>query len=126
MVENNPDVKVRVRETGNMRFFELSTEHGYLDATLHAITGWFGIAGISVEVDYRGRGIAKTLLRQALYVAETQDARLIYAAAISRESIDAMRSVFGDEAVQIDEIGTYTPPGEPDRYDASAYLSVNL
>lgn len=126
MAENNPDIKVRARQTGNMRFFELSTEHGSLDATLHAITGWFGIANVVVDVDYRGRGIAKSLLRQALSVAEAHDARLIYASVISRESIDAMRSVFGDEAVQVDEMGTYTPSDEPDRYDASACLSVHL
>lgn len=126
MAENNPDIIVRTREAGNTRFFELLTDHGSLDATLHSITRWFGISGIQVDVDYRGRGIAKTLLRQALYIAETQDARLIYAAVVSRESIDAMRSVFGDGAVQVDEIGTYTPYGEPDRYDASAHLSLNL
>jgi len=104
----------------------LKADHGSLEATFRPEVGWFGIANLDVDKSHRRQGIGKALLRYAFSEAEELDARLIHAAILSRECLDAMRTVFGEEAIIADEEGTYTADNEFDRYDTKAILKLKL
>lgn len=106
--------------------YELSTPVGFVEASRDERAGWFGIANLQVEPQSQRRGVAKDLLRRVLDVAKEDKAQLVYAGIVSRECIDAMRSVFGGSAVTVGEMGSYTQAGQPPRQDASASLSYKI
>jgi GNAT superfamily N-acetyltransferase len=93
--------------SANQRLYFYACKQGSLDATYNQINRWFGIANIDVDVEFRRQGIGKLLLRSALATAQEVDARFIHAAIISRECLDAMESVFGLDALVIQERGMY-------------------
>lgn len=85
-------------------------------------TRWFGIANFDVEKEHRRRGIGKTLLREALNFANDLDARLIHAAIISREYLDAMTQVFGEETINVAELGGYEDDPQPNKSTRASLL----
>lgn len=106
--------------------YAFTAEHGILDATFRPNPGDFCIANVDVDLEHRHRGIGKALVCSALEEAQRLDARSVYAALISRESIALMTSVFGEEAVTIGHLGTFTPKGYPVKRDADAVLLLKL
>jgi GNAT superfamily N-acetyltransferase len=103
-----------VKYHGNRMVYEFETTHGMLDSVLDPAIGWLGIANIDVERGHRRQGIGKALLRAALEFAQEQDVRYVHAAIISRECLDAMVSVFGEDALQIKNTGSYEEEGSAD------------
>lgn len=111
---------------GGSRTFTLQTDHGQLLATYEPLIGMFSISRVDVEPDSRRRGIAKALLSTALHVAEECEAQEIFASITSRESINAITSVFGEDSVHVMNLGTYAPETKPGYHDASAVLLHKL
>lgn len=106
--------------------YTITTQHGSLDATFRPNVEWFCVANVDVERAHRRQGIAKLLLQVALEKARQDGAKLVYSAVTSRECLEAMKTVFGEEAISIEREGTYTPKGEPERHDTAAYLGLYL
>jgi GNAT superfamily N-acetyltransferase len=87
--------------------YEFQTEHGYLDASYDLSTNHFGIKMVHVESSHQRQGIGKELLQAALQQARQTDARYIVGLVISRECLDAMQAVFGEEALIVKSLGFY-------------------
>ena len=87
--------------------FEISLPHGILVASYYPDIGKMLIASVDVDKNFRRRGIGKQLLELAKIQAAELGAPAIIAAITSRESVDAMISVFGEAAVTINSIGKY-------------------
>lgn len=88
----------------------------------------YRIESIHVHPDFRRLGIGKSLLYLAKQQAMELGAATITAAIISRECIDAARTVFGKEALIIQKEGGYHAPegNRADVFDAQAALIFNL
>ena len=121
---DKPKIEIASETVGTNVLYTFTTEHGFLDASHQPTVGWFGIANVDVEPPFRRRGIGKALISCAFERA--LDAKMIYAAILSRECLDAMASVFGQEAVSIQELGSYTPADQPDNYNTHASLFLEL
>ena len=122
MTESHPEYQVNRRlyiARGNSDYYELTVDHGYADVTFEKSTRWLGVANIIVEPEFRRQGRAKAMLGHVAMMADELDAKLIFAAIISRESIDAFVSVFGKSAVDIECMGDYD-----NSYSASATLML--
>ena len=115
MTEHN---RIEVEPSGfnGSKFFELVTEHGSADLTLNT-AGWLWVSNIDVDVYHRRSGIGRRLLEKTLEIAIEQQARVIGAALISRESIVLFGNVFGEENLSIQRLGEFTDEhglgGEP-------------
>ncbi len=106
--------------------YDLTYPHGLLQASYDQTPRWFCIANIDVEEDFRRQGIGKLLLRRSVSLAEEVGAQLIYAAIVSRESLDMMTSVFGEEAVKIRQVGSYAPHADNPEDKTGAMLWYEL
>lgn len=89
----------------------ITTESGAIDAVYHTADRRYAIANFDVVANARRRGIGKELLRASKQHACELGARIIFAAIISRECLDAMQTVFGEENVYVGELGDYAPEG---------------
>ena len=123
---------VTITETERERFtqFDITAEHGELNAMLFPAGSSYdrrtlSIVSIDTDTGYTRNGIGKMLLRTSLEIAQGHEAEEITSLLITRECIHAMRSVFGDEAVNISRLGTY---GKNDQYnfDAVAVLQYEV
>ena len=106
--------------------YEMRCDNGELDATYDSEIRWFNIANLDVGLRHRRNGIGKLLLRESLVLAEELDAKLIYAIIISRECLDAMRSVFGDKWISVHNEGSYAAEENFGIDRASAILHRDL
>jgi|GEM_PF-3590601 len=109
--------------------YHLSSEQGAIEATFHPEWQSYMIANFDVHPDYRGQGIGKLLLRASLEHAQELGARHIIAGIISRECLDAMRRVFGDESISVAHVGEYCPKGQLEvahEHRTDAYLYHHL
>lgn len=91
--------------------YRITTEAGAIDAVHHPSEMRYTIANFDVYLQRR-RGIGKELLRASRNHAKTLGAKVIFAAIISRECLDAMKAVFGEDAVHVSELGDYASEGE--------------
>jgi len=116
------------RENSGTRsqLYTLEDDKSLIDVTFDPLTRWLCIANVDVKPQYRRQGLAKIMLLEAVNLAEGLDATLIYSAIISRECLEAMESVFEQDAIRIVNRGTYTLPGERERYDANAILRIDI
>lgn len=80
---------------------------GLLEAGFKQQERRFTIYSLDIDESFRCRGIGKGLLRAAWATAEELDARYITALITSRESLQAMRSVFGKENIRVREEGFF-------------------
>lgn len=103
--------------------FEVTLPHGDLIANYHPSLGTMIITSYDVAANFRNAGIGKNLLRIANYHAEQLGAKAIWAHLTSRESVDAMTSVFGEKAVTVKHLGLYNqdrlPPHRQTGTDAT-------
>ena len=101
---------------------------GGAENTYRSDAGLYCVANLDVAQDKRRQGIGKLLLEASHTHALKVGARAIYGAIISRECLDAMRSVFGTESVTIDLLGSYAAEGEdyPKANPTSATLFLPL
>ena len=115
MTERNR-IEVESSKFNGSKFFDLVTEHGRADLTLNT-AGWLWVSNIDVDVNHRRKGIGKSLLEKTREIAIEQQARVICAALISRESIVLFGNVFGEENLTIHKLGEFTDEqglgGEP-------------
>lgn len=88
-------------------YFEAECEFGYVTSSHHPNSPYFLISDIEVKPEAREQGIGKGLLRLTLAEALKTDADFIIASIISKECLDAMRAVFGEASIKVDEEGTY-------------------
>ena len=110
----------------NSDIYRISTELGGIDAVYHPKELRYTIANIDVY-SHRRRGVGKELLRVSQSHARELGARVIFAAIISRECLDAMTSVFGEEFIYTSQVGTYAPAGaDYGKVPTSAVLHVVL
>lgn len=112
-----------------MRYPEIVFSHEYGHATTH-----FDTDANSVRIDWievarteRRRGVGKTMLRAIDALAKELEVQTITATIISRESLEAMRHVFGDENLRVRQQGDFVPMGftsSDDIHRTSATLRV--
>jgi len=123
---------VTITETERKRStqFDIAVEHGELNAMLFPASASYerrtlNILSIETDPKFTQRGIGKLLLRTSLELAHERQADEITSFMITRECIHAMRSVFGDEAMTIEQLGTF---GDEDEYnfDAKAILHYEV
>lgn len=106
--------------------FSLKNPYGYLISHYTPEDGRYDLIDLEVERRQRGRGIGKLLLREADVHARMLQARVMTASIISRECLDAMTSVYGEEHIQVRDVGQYQPEDETDIYTTNATLYRRL
>lgn len=115
MTERNR-IEVESSEFNKSKFFYLVTEHGSADLTLNT-AGWLWVSNIDVDVNHRRNGIGRSLLEKTREIAVEQQARVICAALISRESVVLFGNFFGEENLSVFKLGEFTDEhglgGEP-------------
>lgn len=90
-------------------FFHITTEHGAIEVIYRENIGQYMIANF--DVGKPRQGIGKELLRASLRHAQELKASYMVAAIISRECLQSMMSIFGEEAVEVYEPGSYGESG---------------
>lgn len=86
----------------------IDTGQGYLRARQFNTTGHYEIQDYLIYLHYRGKGYGKEMLKIADYHARLLGASAITAPHITtRESLDALKSVFGVDSVSIKSLGGY-------------------
>lgn len=114
-------------EWAGERLFVISSELGYLAGSFDPPTGYFYISDLEVRpVKARGHGVGKKLLEASKEEARRAGAKYMWAIIMSREALDAMTSVFGDESVRVDRVGEYADPttGEPVPPEKATHASL--
>jgi GNAT superfamily N-acetyltransferase len=86
---------------------EILLPHGFLTASFHPAIGPLLITNYQVDANFRKAGIGKNLLRAAHHQAVALGATAVWAHMTSRESVDAITSVFGEAAVSVGALGYY-------------------
>ena len=89
-----------------------NTEGGEADSIFRSDIRLFTITNIDVLPEHRRQGIGKVILENMKAHARELGAVTIMSAILSRECLDAMVSVFGDEYINVAEEGTYHSPEE--------------
>ncbi len=95
------------RLTATSDLYELESAAGKIDAVYHTDEMRYTIANFDVDSDKRRQGIGKHLLKASQEHARELGAKVIFSAIISRECLDAMTRVFGEESVLVAEVGEY-------------------
>jgi hypothetical protein len=104
---------------------------------LHRLTGgemvvqWIESVGLyhitDIDVSLPRRGIGRRLLRSGQEQATNLGARSIVAAIISRECLESMVMVFGQEHISVEKLGDFVPEDEVKAFTrTSALLYVPL
>jgi ribosomal protein S18 acetylase RimI-like enzyme len=98
---------------------------GTLEAVFLPDERRYDICDISVVDEYMGLGIAKAMLRIARQQAISLGAKSIGAAIVSREALDAIRSVFGEDSLDVRAEGSYMTTEEREAGDFHTYAFLN-
>lgn len=106
--ENNIERRL-VLDDEDLPVIEFSYGHGIGEARAYISpqTSRLNIDTIKVHHRARNQGIGKAILRSIKNLAHETDIHIVTATIISRESIDSMTSVFGEDAVVIRKRGEY-------------------
>lgn len=109
---NSAEVTVKWFDYTSVR---IDYEGGYLSASLGKLgdPANFYIEYTRVPADKGRQGIGRTLLRLALQVAAEQQAAKVTAYITSRECLENMRMVFGEESLEVMREGEYQTPELP-------------
>lgn len=128
MTTHIPEITIHHESTyGTADIYHLVTEKGGVEAVYHTDERRYTIANFDVDVKARRRGIGKELLRASQTHARELGAKVVFAVIISRECLDAMRSVFGEESVFVAEEGGYdSGEGAEPKARTSAVLEVRF
>ena len=113
MKTEKPRVDIRYDTTfrsGDL--YLLTTKYGGIDALYNKDTKHYTIANFDVDRSARREGIGKNLLDTSKIHARELGAEIIKAAIISRECLDAMSAIFGEDSIIIDQKGEYAPIGQ--------------
>jgi hypothetical protein len=94
---------------GDKQIYHIQSSYGGVEVIFTPDDRIYQIANFDVSERRQGHG--KNLLRTSAEHAEALGARAVIAAIISRECLDAMSSVFGQEHIEIDALGEYAPGG---------------
>lgn len=105
--------------------YAFDTDHGSMLTTFRTIPRMYYIVLLGVDQGHQRRGIGKSLLRAGLAHAEELDASRIHSKIVSRECLDAMRSVFSD-AVTVEQLGDYRDKEDYPKHATSATLHYEL
>jgi GNAT superfamily N-acetyltransferase len=109
--------------------YHITTAFGGLETTYRTNCGWYQLVNLDVDPDHRRQGIGKGLLMTGLEHARKLNATKVIASIISRECLDAMTSVFGEEHIDICKKGDYAEPGTDsnhfDKTEAVLYLELS-
>lgn len=119
---------ITTEEWPTFRIYKVSLPHGRAYCTYDANSGCFKIDDLEVDVDptFRRQGTGTRLVEEARTLAGFLGARSIYASIVSREAVDTFTKVFGEDAIRIARLGTYSQPYEDSPYDALATLEVEV
>ena len=115
MSEFESDLEIAITLNAHINeatLYTISTDGGNIDAAYREIGELYTIANFDVLSDRRRRGVGKELLRASQAHARELGAKVIFAAIISRECLDAMNTVFGEESIRVSILGTYAPEGK--------------
>jgi GNAT superfamily N-acetyltransferase len=109
------------------RLVEIVHEHGSAIVSYDIKSKRFLINTLDVEAGYRRQGIGKNMLAYSKDIATKMGAQIVSALIISRESLDAMTAVFGEEAIDIESAGRYElpdtdAPARPDEHTVATLL----
>jgi GNAT superfamily N-acetyltransferase len=113
--------------TSCTEYFDFEVPHGSMNTIFLPGARFYVIDNIDVEQPHRRQGIGKMMLRGALEHATEIHADLIISAVVSRECLQAMRGVFGPEALEIEKEGIFGMNEDYDNYmKTSAALHYHL
>ncbi|QHN42942.1 GNAT family N-acetyltransferase [Candidatus Mycosynbacter amalyticus] len=98
--------------------YDITSAHGSIAAIYRSTGGFYQIADFEVHADSRGLGHGKELLHSAALHARELGARTVYAAIISRECYEVMKREFGEESLEVLEMGDPTPDGQDQNKDS--------
>ncbi|HSW36764.1 MAG TPA: GNAT family N-acetyltransferase [Candidatus Saccharimonadales bacterium] len=126
----DPQNVLLVTDWINDRLLVINGEHGYLNGSYDPPSRLFYIGDLFVTPKVRRQGMGKRLLEAARQEAVKKGARLIASVITKREQLDAMTSVFGEESIEVKQLGQYENPN-PDASDlptsqTSAVLSYKI
>jgi GNAT superfamily N-acetyltransferase len=88
-----------------------STVGGQLDSVFRFSSRIYTVTNIDVEPEFRRRRIGTTLVETARDHARYIGADAIMAAIVSRECLDVMNRVFGEEHIEVYLLGKYAEEG---------------
>lgn len=97
---------LNLRET-----YAISTVGGRAVTIFSLDNRFYSISDLQVDGAARRKGIGGNLTHTALQHAKQIGADAVMAAITSRECFDVMIRVFGEEAVEVYELGDYAPEG---------------
>lgn len=96
----------------DLSIYDVRSDTGLIVAIYRATTGIYLINDFDVfNPDDRGKGYGRELLNASYQHARTTGARAIMAHIISRECLESMRRVFGDETLRVSQEGGFAPAG---------------
>ena len=108
-MESNEPVRIEhIGPHGDGDLYDLSNDYGYIDA-IYSPDGIYQIS--SIVVSSRRKGHGQNLLRKSEEHARELGARKIGAVIISRECLEAMTRVFGEDSLTVLQRGEFTPEG---------------
>lgn len=122
---NTPNPEFRVSggvPDASLNMYRIEADHGAIDAVHNKNTGIYTISNFDVDPGFRRHGLGKAMLRFALEEARQRQARVIVASIISQQSLDAMRSVFGDNSVMVHDETNYSEEDPDEIVPANAVL----
>mgnify|MGYP000617873297 CR=1 FL=1 len=85
----------------------ITCDHGRLRMYYNPERRHFLINSVVVEPKFRREGRATALLEYSIEYAKELGARTIGAVIVTREILDGMSKVFGEEAITIEQLGIY-------------------
>ena len=112
--------------SGTNTSYELLSQYGAVNVLYDPVGRSLYINSIAVNPEHRKQGEAQRLLRASERLARSLGATTLWSIVTSRSSLQAMLHVFGSESLNIYELGNFSAPGEPDRFDTEAYLHLEL
>lgn len=105
----------------------IDATQGYLNSSHRFSDNTYEIQDYVVWGTHRKQGYGKELLQIALQHARALGARAVTASYIAtRESVDAVSTVFGPDSVTIEWLGDYAPEGGEPQSSAQASLAFEI
>lgn len=111
-------------ELEDASYYALSTAHGWLETVYRRQIRQYTLANI--EVTKQRESIGKFLMESGLQHARRLKASYVVGLIISRECLDAMTHVFGEENIQVNERGKYASEIHSDKDTTSAMLYYEI
>ncbi len=98
------EISIRATDEKSLRLFN---EHAKALITFSSDGDRMSVSSITVNSLMRRQGIARSMLQKAKDIALERRVARITAAITSRESLDVFSRVFGEESIEVEQVGLY-------------------